>query len=297
MWKAMNSLKKNSASKLIIILLLFSLLNICAAAGSFYIPNPPTGITSGGINIDYEYTIATGEVGSNWKFDWGDGTYSDWIEVEESDASISQTHSWSEYGTYNVRVKHRSIYLTYSPWSDSLVVTISEVFDTDGDGWSNQVEDTYGTDPDDPNDYPLDTDGDGTPDSTDEDDDNDGLTDIVEGSLGSNSKTSLDVTPTVILGSPFYFVDTDYDGNSDLLYILETGKHTEITIQDGKMHLDIDADGGWDYTYKGGLFTIYEPFPWLTVIIATILIILLVVILLFKTGVIFLYEEEYVVEE
>ena len=34
-----------------------------------------------------------------------------------------------------------------------------------------------------------------------------------------------------------------------------------------------------------------------TVIIAIILVIILIIILLFKTGVIYLYEEEYVVEE
>ena len=52
--------------------------------------------------------------------------------------------------------------------------------DTDGDGISNAHEVVSGTDPQDSNSTPIDTDGDKVPDIIDLDDDNDGLTDLEE---------------------------------------------------------------------------------------------------------------------
>lgn len=47
--------------------------------------------------------------------------------------------------------------------------------DRDGDGFSNEDEIQLGSDPNDPDDFPLDTDGDGIPDALDDDKDNDGV--------------------------------------------------------------------------------------------------------------------------
>jgi hypothetical protein len=63
--------------------------------------------------------------------------------------------------------------------------------------------------------------------------------------------------------------------------------------------LDIDDDGSWDYSYNNGILVVYKEsfkIPWLYVIIAIIAIVLIVVSILFKKGIIYLYEDEYIDE-
>ena len=284
---------------------MFIYLNsVHVASGFSFVPNPPSGTTVGDINVEYEYKVYTIEVGSSWMFDWGDGNYSSWIKVENSKGFISQNHSWSEYGVYKVRVKYRSVYMVESPWSDPLIVNITLPSDLDGDGWINEVEIAYGKNPNDPNEYPLDTDNDGTPDNDsidgrytgDVDDDGDGLTDSIEESIGSNPKDNSDVETIFVENTIFYIVDTDNDNQWNILYNPGTGLKTKITNQNGVFYLDINGDGNYDYTYNNGLF-VYRPFPWLQVILAAAGIILIIIAILFKTGIIYLYEEEYIVEE
>ena len=71
--------------------------------------------------------------------------------------------------------------------------------DDDNDGWSDEEEQEFGTDPKNPDDYPLDTDDDHIPDSIDTDDDNDGVAD------------SEDAFPK----DPSEWQDTDGDGIGD----------------------------------------------------------------------------------
>ena len=287
------------------VLFLFILILLLSfnSSASSYIPYPPKGSESGDIDTEYEYTINTIEAGSKWMFDWGDGTYSDWIVLEESESFISQTHSWSEYGEYQVRIKYKPALRDESPWSSPLTVTISAPTDIDEDGWLNQIEEAYGKDPTDPNDFPLDTDKDGLPDEAsldgtytgDTDDDADGLVDSIEDSLGSNSKNYNDIETIFVENKLFYIVDTDSDGTGDVLYDIQDNTKTKIKSQDGSLYLDIDADGAWEYTYNGDLF-VYTPFPWLQVIIGAVGVILIILGILVKTGFIYLYEEEVVVE-
>ena len=308
-----NRLKSAFIVLLIIFTLFFSLIsffgcnnNIAIAEYSGYIPSPPIGNSTGDLNIDHTYIIYTSDAGSHWMFDWGDGNFSEWIEVKVSDTSISQSYSWNSYGIYEVRVRHRSSYIGESTWSDPLIVTIAIPPDLDGDGYNNDLEAAYGKNPDDPDDYPLDTDGDGTPDDDsadgsftgDLDDDNDGLSDTIEESLGSNSLDDSDVTTLVIEQTIYYLVDTDDDGNGNILYNTQTETQTNTNIEDGKICLDTSGDGLWDYTFQNGIVESYKaPFPWLYVIIGVILTVAIILLLLFKMGVFYLYEEEYVVEE
>ena len=62
--------------------------------------------------------------------------------------------------------------------------------DTDGDGYSDTVEEAEGSNPNDANSIPADNDGDKNPDSTDLDDDNDGYPDTVEASEGTDPKNA-----------------------------------------------------------------------------------------------------------
>lgn len=70
-----------------------------------YTSSCPSGPTSGFNNTEYEYTMNTSESSSSWKFDWGDGNYSNWIEIGESGNLTSQRHSWSLPGFYLIRIK------------------------------------------------------------------------------------------------------------------------------------------------------------------------------------------------
>ncbi len=301
---SLNKKKIYSSSVLFLVFLLILVLNFPVFATPSYVPFPPKGNTTGDINVEYRYTINTVEVGSSWMFDWGDGNYSDWVVLEESDSGISQTHSWSEFGEYQVRIKYRSAYYAESPWSSPLIVNISPPSDIDEDGWSNEVEKAYGTSPENPNEYPLDTDNDGIPDENsidgkyvgDTDDDADGLADSIEESLGSNSKDNGDVETIFVENKLLYIVDTNADGIGDFLYDLQSSSKTKIKSQGSSLYLDIDGDGNCDYLYDGELF-VYNPFPWLQVILAGIGIILIILGILFKTGIIYIYEEEVVVEE
>jgi len=115
--------------------------------------------------------------------------------------------------------------------------------DDDNDGWSDTDEIVYGTDPLDPDDYPVDTDGDGIPDCDDPDDDNDGWSDTDE---VSNETDPLDpssfpdsIPPSNITGLT---VTDAKDGKLDLSWDAATDNigvdHYEI-YRDGILLLNI----------------------------------------------------------
>ena len=308
------SVDNASISLIVFFIIIFSFIFCCFindtnVSGYIpYTPSSPLGNSTTDINVENEYKIITSEVGSSWMFDWGDGTSTDWIVVGPTDTEISRVHNWYSYGDYEVKVKHKNIYQTESAWSNPLTITVAPPADVDEDGWPYKIEIAYGTDPENPDDFPLDTDGDGTPDEDsidgayigDTDDDNDGLSDELENLLGSNARKFGDITFLIIEGTTYCLVDTNGNGKSDVLYNTFTEIQTGVSIKNNDMHLDINGDGEWDYTYNQGILTVYEaPFeiPWLYVILGIIGIILLIIYVLFKKGILFFYEEEYIIEE
>ena len=317
MLKNTSNLKKKkdrlkSVSYLLLVASAFFLLLSCmssfnsntnvTAGSTSYIPASPIGNTSGYTNVSYEYVIKTMDIGSFWMFDWGDGTYSNWIKLGESDTSISQNHSWKSPGIYEIKIKHRDIYGAESSWSPPLSVNI--VFDSDGDGWSDEAELQYGTNPNNASDYPKDTDHDGTPDVVDPDDDNDGLSDVIEDQLGSDPKNSQDAKEIRISGVKHYLIDITKDDKSDLFYNSISGGNTTLEITKSGLYLiDFNGDHRWDYTYNPvqGTVASYEEqksfeFPWLWAITVMAIVAIITIIILFKKGILYLYDE-YVVEE
>ena len=57
-------------------------------------------------------------------FDWGDGSYSNWLGPYTSGKSVEATHTWSKKGTYEVKVKAKDDHGVVSEWSDPLPVSM-----------------------------------------------------------------------------------------------------------------------------------------------------------------------------
>ena len=61
-------------------------------------------------------------------FDWGDGSDSGWLGPYESGAEVNATHTWSEVGSYGIKVKAKDVNGAESEWSDTLAVSMPKVY-------------------------------------------------------------------------------------------------------------------------------------------------------------------------
>jgi hypothetical protein len=145
-------------------------------------------------------------------FSWSESIYSTgikgyFVKIDNSlEKSIGNILSWESVeilsdGVHTFYVRAESIDNKTSNFS-SLTFTIdTSIIDSDGDGWSDSEEELYGSDPENPQNYPEDTDNDHIPNTVDTDDDNDGYSDDMENSYGTSS---VDINS--------YPTDTDMDG-------------------------------------------------------------------------------------
>ena len=90
-------------------------------------PSRPTGEHSG--SMLEEYTYVTSSIDPNnddlwYKWDWGDGSYSEWIGPFASGESCEVNYSWEKRGEYEVQVKARDEHELESVWSDPLTVSM-----------------------------------------------------------------------------------------------------------------------------------------------------------------------------
>jgi len=92
-------------------------------------PTTPSGPTTGDTHASLHYeSIISDPDGDNMEvyFDWSDGTNTGWVGLS-TNGTVGNDKTWNTAGTYQIRVKTRDTpYLTESPWSDPLNVTISE---------------------------------------------------------------------------------------------------------------------------------------------------------------------------
>ena len=88
-------------------------------------PERPTGPANGKPGTSYLYTTSTTDIDGDqvyYKWNWGDGNFSDWLGPFDSGATASATYSWTNQGTYSIIVKAKDTYGDESGWSDPLAV-------------------------------------------------------------------------------------------------------------------------------------------------------------------------------
>ena len=101
-------------------------------------PSTPSGPTSGYRNVEYSYSTSTTDPdGDNiyYLFDWDDGSSQDWYGPYNSGQTCTQSHEWTDLGSYDVKVKAKDQYNEESGWSNPLTVTINnQLPDADPNG-------------------------------------------------------------------------------------------------------------------------------------------------------------------
>ncbi len=117
------------------------------------------------------------------------------IKIDADQEIIINTTTWTSPANLTNGVHFITIRAIGSDGQSSLAYSLqftvdSNFNDLDHDGWSDEEETLYGTDPNNSENYPLDTDNDHIPDSVDNDDDNDGYPDEMEISYDTNMKDS-----------------------------------------------------------------------------------------------------------
>ncbi|PNX50977.1 MAG: hypothetical protein BV456_04875 [Thermoplasmata archaeon M8B2D] len=93
------------------------------------VPTPPTlyGPSTGIAGQPYDYT-ASSVYDVNpplyYKFDWGDGTFSDWLGRYDSGEPCTTSHKWKEKGSYEIKAKAKDVNGWESKWSEPLSISM-----------------------------------------------------------------------------------------------------------------------------------------------------------------------------
>jgi hypothetical protein len=90
-------------------------------------PDQPFGKVYSKMGLEYSYITSTTDPDGGlvyYLWDWGDGSISGWLGPYHCSVNCEARHTWTEVGTYNIRVKAKDFYGTESVWSDSLSVTV-----------------------------------------------------------------------------------------------------------------------------------------------------------------------------
>ena len=93
-------------------------------------PMQPSGsaLVETGANSIYS-SVATDPDGDQlrYRFDWGDGTFSEWSPMVASNVSVSMGHAWTSDGTYQIQVIAQDEHGLNSSWSPILEVVVAGV--------------------------------------------------------------------------------------------------------------------------------------------------------------------------
>ena len=95
-------------------------------------PMCPSGETSGKMGVEYNYTTSTTDADGDlvyYKWDWGDGNFSDWLGPFNPREIVSASHIWKK-GCYEIKVKAMDDNGAESySWSEPLEVTMPFSYD------------------------------------------------------------------------------------------------------------------------------------------------------------------------
>ncbi|MGF3554960.1 MAG: PKD domain-containing protein, partial [Thermoplasmatota archaeon] len=104
-----------------------SIIHVKVKGGPPETPEKPSGTTNGKINVEYFFTTSSNDPDGDqiyYKWNWGDGNFSDWLGPYNTGEVVNASHSWSTKGKYDIKVKARDADGLESSWSDALSVTI-----------------------------------------------------------------------------------------------------------------------------------------------------------------------------
>ena len=90
-------------------------------------PDRPQGNILIKINVSYNYSTSTVDLDGDqvfYKWDWGDGNFSDWLGPYDSNQTANASHTWMEKGTYLIKVKAMDIFGDESEWSKPLPIIV-----------------------------------------------------------------------------------------------------------------------------------------------------------------------------
>ena len=92
-------------------------------------PDKLNGPTQGCENEELTFTTSTTDPDEDqvyYKFDWGEGTESNWLGPFNSGETIQASNKWDEIGDYEIKVKAKDIKYGQSGWSEPHNITIIE---------------------------------------------------------------------------------------------------------------------------------------------------------------------------
>jgi len=90
-------------------------------------PQTPSGPSSGKTGEEYSYSSLSIDPDDDdvfYLFDWDDGTDSGWLGSYNSGDTVTASHTWTEQGDYQIKVKAKDEYGVESPWSDPLAISM-----------------------------------------------------------------------------------------------------------------------------------------------------------------------------
>lgn len=94
-------------------------------------PVTPSGPTKGKAGTEYTYETSTIDPDDDkifYRWDWGDGNFSDWLGPSKSGETVDASHTYAEKGNYNISVIAKDIHGRTSEWSDPLPVSMPKTF-------------------------------------------------------------------------------------------------------------------------------------------------------------------------
>ena len=112
-----------------ILLLIVTGFVACVKNSPPQIPEPPAGVSIGGPNIPYQFSVFTLDPDGDsvsFRFLWADGDTSDWSPFVPAGETVVMSHIWSKSGNYQVRAQAQDKSGGLSDWSRPCLLIISD---------------------------------------------------------------------------------------------------------------------------------------------------------------------------